>query len=169
MTVATEALPAERLDAVDPPPSAWLPLTAADVAGGGEERQPEHAWPGSLFIFLANLMAFGMGLGAVGASIGAVVSLFQGEWARAGLVAAAAVGLGLGSLVQRALGKHLSRFTRWGWYGAMGELGVASLAKVNAMVMTGDAGGALFGLVVDVLWMRYFWNRREDFGIDLEI
>ncbi|HEX6908984.1 MAG TPA: hypothetical protein VF142_01235, partial [Longimicrobium sp.] len=89
MTLA-EALPAERVDALDPPPSAWLPLTAADVAVDGEERQPEHAWPGSLFVFLANLMAFCMGLGAVGASIGAVVSLFQGEWARAGLIAAAA-------------------------------------------------------------------------------
>lgn len=164
-----EAPSTAPLQALEPPLATWLPLTAADVAVDREERQPEHAWPGSLFIFLANLMAFGMGLGAVGASIGAVVSLFQGEWVRAGLVAAAAVGLGLGSFVQRTLGKHLSGFTRWGWYGAMGELGVAALAKVNAMVMTGDLGGPLFGLVIDVLWMRYFWNRREDFGIDLDV
>jgi len=125
------------LPALEPAPGAWLPLTAADVAAQAEERQPEHDWPGSLFIFLTNLVSFGMGVGAVVAFGVLVESAFGGSWARAGLAASASCGLALGCILQRTLAQHVSRFTRWGWYGAMGELAVVALAKANTMVTTG--------------------------------
>lgn len=164
-----EAATAEPHPSLEPPLGRWLPLTAADVGDARERYTTEHAWPGSLFVFLARLLSLGMGAGAVVAVVGTVIGFIMGDWGPALLAAAAAVALGTGCVVQHSLGSHVSRFTRWGWYGAMGELAVAALAQVNVMATTGDVGGPLFGLVIDVLWMRYFWNRRADFDIDLGI
>lgn len=171
----TEATPGQQADALerqlpDPPPAAWLPLTAADVAGVEGAERPEHGWPGSLFVFLANLAAFGMGLGALGSGLGIIFFLLMGDWGPAGLAALAFVGLSVGCVLQRTLANHVDHFTRWGWYGAMAELALVTFAKVDAIVTNPtNFGGPMIGIVFDLLWMRYFWSRRADFDVDLSI
>jgi hypothetical protein len=171
----TEATPAQQVDALDghpldSPPAAWLPLTAADVGSARGVERPEHGWPGSLFVFLANLAAFGMGLGALGSGLGIIFFLLMGDWGPAGLAALAFVGLSLGSVLQRTLANHVDHFTRWGWYGAMAELALVTFAKVDAIASDPtNFGGPMIGIVLDLLWMRYFWERRADFDVDLNI
>lgn len=171
----TEATPAYPLDAPaaplpDPPPSAWLPLTAGDAASLQAAERPEHGWPGSLFVFLANLAALGLGLVALGAGLGVILFLLMGDWGPAGLAALACVGLSVGCVLQRTLASNVDHFTRWGWYGAMAELALVTLAKVQAIVTEPtDFVGPMIGIVLDLLWMAYFWERRADFDVDLGI
>ena len=79
------------------------------------------------------------------------------------------LGLGLlalaGSFVQQWLAREVERFTRWGWYGAMTEVGAATAAKLWA-IATGSASGVGIMLILDVVWLRYFWRRRADFDVD---
>lgn len=170
-TITTEApavdLPGAPLDA---PASPWLPLTAGEAARGQEIAPPEHGWPASWFIFLSNLAAFGLGLGAAGLSVATVVAVVAGSWGSAGMALLAALGCALGCVVQRSLATHVTNFTRWGWYGAMAELALATLTKVSAIVENpSTVGGAGVGIIIDLLWMHYFWERRADFDIDLSL
>ena len=154
---------------MESPPSAGLALTAGDAAMGRADVAPVHGWPASLFIFLANLSAFGLGAGAAIAAVVLVSMLFGGDLEAAGLAGLAAGGLGMGSYVQRTLANHLSHFSRWGWWGAMAELAAVTLTKVAALFTDPAAAvGTGMGIVVDVLWMRYFWGRRRDFDVDLD-
>jgi hypothetical protein len=168
---ATVDQPLDALDPpLDPPPAAWLPLTAADVAGVQGAERPEHEWPGSLFVFLGNLVAFGMGLGAAGSGLLAIAFLLMGDWGPAGLAALAVVGLAVGSALQRTLANHVDHFTRWGWYGVMAELALVILAKVQTIATEPTYFmGPLIGIILDLLWMGYFWERRADFDVDLSI
>lgn len=160
-TLGQQAIP-------EPPPAARLALTAGDAMGRADAA-PGHGWPGSLFIFLANLSALGMGLGAGIAALVAVSTLFGGELEIAGLAALAAVGLGIGSFVQRTLANHLSHFSRWGWWGAMAGLTAVTLTKVAALFTDPSSiVGTGLGIAIDVLWLRYFWERRRDFDVDLD-
>jgi hypothetical protein len=160
----------EQAATLDPPPSAWLPLTAGDVARVRDTDAPEHGGPGQWFIFLGRLVAIGCAIGAVGSTVALVVALLAGEFQKAGWAALMVAGLALGSLVQSTLARHVEHFSRLGWWGAMAELSLATLSKVNVMVTKPDAFvGPLIGIVIDLLWMGYFWNRRADFGIDLDI
>lgn len=141
-----------------------LPIFASDLAPGAETRVPEHEWPANLFIFLARLTAWGLAIG----SVACLVSGLSGAMPLlAGL--GLAVALAIGSAVQLNLVKHVRGFTRWGWFGAMAELAIATLTKVGALA-TDPVGssGVVPGIVVDVAWMRYFWNRRADFDVDLD-
>ncbi|HST62800.1 MAG TPA: hypothetical protein VLK84_29105 [Longimicrobium sp.] len=155
---------------LESPPSAGLALTAGDVAMGRVDAAPEHGWPASLFIFLANLSAFGLGAGAAIAGVVLVSMLFGGDLEMAGLAGLAAVGLGIGSYVQRSLADHLSHFSRWGWWGAMAELVAVTLTKVAALVADpASVVGTGIGIAIDVMWLRYFWERRADFDIDIDL
>lgn len=165
----TEATLGQQADdvALEPAPAARLALTAGD-AMGSPDAAPAHGWPGSLFIFLANLSAFGMGIGAGIAVLVGVSMLLGGEWEFAALAAVAAVGLGIGSFVQRTLANHLSHFSRWGWWGAMAELAAVTLTKVAALFTDpSSVVGTGIGIGIDVMWLRYFWERRRDFDIDI--
>lgn len=142
-----------------------ISITMGDTADEGPERTPAHAWPGSLFIFFTNLTAVGMGLGAVGCVIGLVYTLVTWQPMEALLVSLALVGLTVGCVVQRALAKHLRHFSRWGWWGAMAELTLS--AAGNAQVLFATHSGGFVGLVINLLMMGYFWNRRADFDIDI--
>jgi hypothetical protein len=48
----------------------------------------------------------------------------------------------------------------------MVELGGAAAAKVWAMAHGNVVGGAI-GLCIDVMWMKYFWDRRDQFDVDI--
>lgn len=167
----TETTLGQQIDtpAAEPAQSAWLPLTVGDPQLAGRWVQKEHGWPGSLFIFLTNLAAIGCGIGAVVMGFVAVAILSDGEWMAAAKPVLIAAGLALGCVLQGTLARHLRGFTRWGWYGAMAELGFLALSKVNAAVTEpGAVPGAVIGIVVDLLWMRYFWNHRAQFDVDLD-
>jgi hypothetical protein len=176
---ATETTFAQPLDVpvepLNPAPSAWLPLTAGDAgdagdAGFGKEVSVlEHGRPGDWFIFLSQLTAIGMGVGAVGAMIGFVIALLGGETEYLGVLALAMVGLSIGYEVQSTLAQHVKHFSRWGWWGAMAELVVVTLSKVVALAADpGSFMGPAIGLAIDAVWLRYFWERRQDFDIDLD-
>lgn len=153
---------------LEPPPVSRLPITAGD-AHPDEHVRREHAWPVSWFIFLANLIALGLGVGAVACAGTSLVNLVQGDFGFAGTTALLAVGMALGSVVQRTLAKNVAAFSSWGWWGAMAELSIATLSKVAAVVADpGSFPGAVFGIVIDLLWMRHFWERRGDFDVDLD-
>jgi hypothetical protein len=151
--------------ALEPPPASWLPLTTGDAAVARGAEEPEHEWPGTLFVWLSKLTGFGMALAVLGAILAMVLDAgpLRGElW----LVALLAVG----AVFQYTLGRNVERFTRWGWYGAVAELSFATLAKVAAIISDpGSFIGAGFGITIDVLWLQYFWAKRHDFDIDLDL
>jgi hypothetical protein len=154
---------------LDPPASSWLPLTAADVQLPGETAAPEHGWPGSLFVLLSKLTAIGCGIGAAAAAVGCVIALLGGATEEAGLAALVVVGLGIGCMVQGTLGRRVEHFSRIAWWGAMAELVAVTAAKLNVLVADPGNIGALLGLVLDVVWIHYFWRRRADFDIDIDL
>lgn len=78
---------------------------------------------------------------------------------------AMAVGGGLWSVLQWRLAREVRHFTRWGWYGAMAEMGIAPAAKVWTLAQ-GEIVGGVVGLAFDIYVLRYFWQRRADFDID---
>ncbi|HYR06924.1 MAG TPA: hypothetical protein VEQ60_04130 [Longimicrobium sp.] len=151
ITSAVDARTAANLD-----PGIGTPLPAL-VMGERAETTRKHEWPGRLFILLSGGAALGM----------AAVALLTAVW---GLNGDANLALGAGggvmAVLQWRLTKEVSRFSRWGWYGAMVELGAATAAKVWTMAEGNLVGGAI-GLCIDVMWMRYFWKRRAQFDIDL--
>lgn len=131
------------------------------VVGEAAEVERTHEWPGSMFIILSYVAAVGLAASAVG-SVG--WGLFSGEpdlslWA---------VGAGAWSVLQWRLATAVQRFSRWGWYGAMAELGAAAAAKVWTIASTGEVVGPAIGLVIDALWIGYFWERREQFDVDAD-
>lgn len=153
---ALEAAPAPA--GLDPALRETLPPL---VVGERAAVPREHAWPANIFFVLSYLASVGLGGGAL---VCAGVGVFGGEPM---MVALAAV-LGLGSAVQWRLATGVEHFSRWGWYGAMVELGAASAAKVWTMAQGNVVGGAI-GLAIDLLWMHYFWERREQFDVDLDL
>jgi hypothetical protein len=134
--------------------------TPAFIAGDTPENVREHEWPGNLFVVLSYVVAVGLAASAVG-SVG--WSIFTGDLDVAGWAVAA----GVGSVLQWRLAGAVEHFSRWGWYGAMAELSVAAAAKVWA-IAEGN-WGAVVGLVLDLLWMSYFWERRGHFDVDAEL
>lgn len=154
---------------MDAPPTAALaddavhaPLPGLTVGDAGEAAPPRHDWQGKLFVVCSHATAGALGLGVI--IFGALALRYGLEprhWVR--LVAA-----GVWGVLQWRLGVAVSRFSKWGWYGAMAELGAAALGKLSVAVMAPYmAGSALVVLAINGAWMRYFWKRRADFDIDL--
>lgn len=163
----TETTLGQELDpSLDPVASSTLPITAGDVAGVRETAEAEHDWPASLFILLTRLSVFGLAIGALVMCWLALADDSMPAWRGLGIAALMAAGV----VLQSTLARNVERFTRWGWYGAMGELAFVTLAKVNLLLRDplGEGIGAAFGIVIDVLWISYFWERRADFGVDLD-
>jgi hypothetical protein len=143
-----------------------LALTAGEAQGLRGDTPPHHEWPATVFIFLTRLSAWGLACGAVLYLAVAFASNGPDAWRRL----AKAGGFAAGFLFQRTLAKNVQRFTHWGWYGAMAELAFVTLAKVNVLWGNPFAGGvtAVVGIAIDLLWMRHFWRRRGDFGVDID-
>ena len=145
-----------RITGLDPVERPLPSLVMADAAATGANR---HAWPGTLFYGASYLMAAGL---AVVSVLGVVSAVTQGWEARFyALPAIAAVW----SAAQWRLAREVRRFTRWGWYGAVAEMGASILANVWGMAQ-GEVGGGLCGAVLSTLLLRYFWKRRAQFDID---
>ncbi len=176
-TTTTEAIRGQQADgamdraALDPTPSAaGLVLTTGDATPGRAEVAPEHDWPASLFIFLANLSAYGLGMGAAFFATALVLTLLGTETFPPWFAALGIVGMGLGSYVQRTLADHVSHFSRWGWWGAMVQLAAVLLTQVAALVTDPSSiVGTGIGIVIILLWLQYFWAQRRDFDIDLDL
>ncbi len=134
---------------------------AATVVGETPETAREHEWPGNLFVILSYVAAVGLGASAVGSVGWTFISgnLDVADWAVVG---------GIWAVLQWRLAGEVEHFSRWGWYGAMAELTGAAAVKVWAMV-EGNWIGAAVGLILDLLWMSYFWERREQFDIDADL
>jgi hypothetical protein len=162
-TIPTEAHPPPQLSPALLPRADALPITEGDAGGVREERAPEHDWPATLFILLANVTALGMVVGAV-AIVG--IGVWKPDFMTPKWIGIAALLLA-GSVLQRRLATNVQHFARWGWYGAMAELAFVTLAKVNVLLTDADGGTALVGIVIDLLWMRYFWRHRADFDVEL--
>jgi len=138
------------------------PLPAL-VMGDGAMRVPRrHEWPGRLFITLSYLTAAAMALGVV--TFGAFAleyGLEPRHWLRV-------AGVGVWGVLQWRLAGEVRRFSRWGWYGAMTELGAAVAANLGLAMFVPIIGGrGLVMLALNVACMRYFWRRRADFDVDL--
>lgn len=147
------------------------PRTAsrADALPGlvmGDAARPasrEHGVPGKLFI------AFGYGTAAVSAVTAIVLALaiaasvdLPGSFWRQVLTAAA------WAVLQWRVASEVRRFSRWGWYGAMGELGIASVTKIVSIFLVPQAAFVFLFLVgINAGLMRYFWKRRAQFDVDL--
>lgn len=128
------------------------------VVGDAPAVERKHEWPGSLFVMLSYVAAVGLAGSAVGSAGWAA---FTGQPGPAGW----AVVAGAGAVLQWRLARAVESFSRWGWFGAMAELGAAAAAKVWAL-FTGGVAGAAVGLVIDALWIGYFWDRRRQFDVD---
>ena len=138
------------------------PLPGMTMGDAGVSVTRRHEWPGRLFIAISFATAGALGLGVpILAAFIVSGGLEPRLWVRLGAMAVWAV-------LQWRLSREVSRFSRWGWFGAMAELGAASLAKVAmAVVAPFTAPSALVMLAINGAWMRYFWRRRAQFDVDL--
>jgi hypothetical protein len=157
MQIHTAAEAPPTVAGLDPDLRGSLP---AVVVGDRAEVKREHEWPGSLFFVLSYIAAVGLGAGALGC---VAFGAFTGQMGMVGT----GVALGVGAAVQGRLAKEVEHFSRWGWYGAMVELAAAAVAKLWGMANGNVVGGAI-GLAIDLAWMRYFWENRGQFDIDLD-
>jgi hypothetical protein len=164
---ATEA----RLDAADLDPAireTLLPVVAGEapavVVDQAEEKAWDNDWPVGVFVFLAYVLAAGLGLGACVSAVGAAFGLGLPPLEMLGQ----AVVLGAGAAFQWRLAGAVEHSSRWGWYGAMAELATAAAANVW-LIADGNVAWGVIGLVIDLLWMRTFWNCREQFDVDVDL
>lgn len=139
------------------------PLSGMVVGDAAPVAPRLHDWPGTLFIGFGWLMTVG--------SLGGACVLFlvaaSGGVAFADVWRRAVPGVVLGSLQWRLV-TEVRRFSRWGWYGAMAELGAAAAMKVlYGAIMPGLSLVFLALLAIDAGLMRYFWKRRAQFDVDL--
>jgi hypothetical protein len=129
------------------------------MVGEAPEVQRTHEWPGAVFIILSYVTSVALGGSAVG-------SAGWAAWTGNAGLAGWALLAGAGSVLQWRLAKAVEKSSRWGWYGAIAELGAAAATKVWAAFATGDVVGPAIGLVIDALWIGYFWERRGQFEVD---
>lgn len=138
------------------------PLPGMTVGDAAVTAPRRHEWPGSLFVTLSHATAGALGLGVlIFGAFALRYGLEPRHWVRV-------AGAGVWAVLQWRLGVAVSRFSRWGWYGAMAELGGAALAKLAlAVVAPFTVPGALVIVAINGAWMRYFWKRRDQFDVDL--
>jgi hypothetical protein len=135
------------------------PLPSMMMADASTAVRKSHGWPGTLFYGFSYFVAVALGGAALMTGIGVLTDPSPRYLAMT-------VGGGLWSVLQWRLAREVRHFSRWGWYGAMAEMGIASAAKVWALAQ-GEIVGGVVGLAFDIYVLRYFWKRRADFDIDL--
>lgn len=145
--------------AVQPAPAPLAGVLMGDTALAARRV---HDLPGRFFIGFTFLMAVVSALRAVTMGIALTVGPgMPGELWRY------AIASGVWPVLQWRLAGEVRRFSRWGWYGAMAELAAAAALKVFwVMVVPELAPWFLALLAIEAGLLRYFWNRRADFGID---
>jgi hypothetical protein len=141
--------------------SSHAPLPGMTVGDTAVSDRRDHEWPAGLFILLSYVTAGGMAIGAV--TFGAFGVRYGLEPRRMRVA-----GVGVWCVLQWRLAREVKRFSRWGWYGAMAELAGAAFVKLGvAATYLFTLPSALVVLAVNGAWMRYFWNRRADYDVDL--
>jgi hypothetical protein len=140
------------------------PLPGLVMGDAAVQAPRRHGWLGRLFVGMGYTTAAAAGFGVLSLALylatRAPESVYV-PWQRM-LIA------GGFSVLQWRLAGAVRRFSRWGWYGAMAELGAASAAKLGLALFAPFAiPWTLPMLALNVAWMRYFWKRRADFDIDL--
>lgn len=140
------------------------PLPALVVGDAAVQTPRRHGWPGRLFVGMGYVTALGLGCTVV--ALGFLVGDSGGElWGKVWQRLLLAGGLGV---LQWQLAGQVRRFSRWGWYGAMVELGAATLGKLGLALYAPFAiPWTLPMMAANLAWMRYFWKRRADFDVDL--
>lgn len=155
---------------LDPPAAAIpaadafrAPLPALVMGEGAALAPRRHDWPGRLFLRVGYAIAALCPVGVI--VLGCFAAFGMETFAEVWKPMAA---MAVGGVLEWRLCRAVSRFSRWGWIGAMAGLGGSALLKVG-MVLTGagDVSSALTVLAINGAWMRYFWRRRADFDIDL--
>lgn len=66
--------------------------------------------------------------------------------------------------------RGLDRWEAGSWWATVATLAfgmTATLASAVGGGGVGEIGGEVVSLLLNSVWLRYFWTRREDFGIDL--
>jgi hypothetical protein len=139
------------------------PLAGLLVGDTALAAPRSHGMPGELFIGFAYLMAVMSVLRAVvlviAVSNGPGVPV--GMW-KQGLAAC------VWAVLHWRLAGAVRRFSRWGWYGAMAELGgAAAMQIVVAAIVPTVAPWVLVLLAIEAGLLRYFWKRRAHFDVDL--
>ncbi|HEU4884307.1 MAG TPA: hypothetical protein VFT45_18775 [Longimicrobium sp.] len=143
-----------------PAPEALAGLLVGDTALAAPRS---HGMPGELFIGSIYLMAVMSALRA----LVLVIALGNGPGVPAG-VWKQGLAACVWAVLQWRLAGEVRRFSRWGWYGAMAELGAAAVMQVVvAVIVPTVAPWLLVLLVIEAGLLRYFWKRRAHFDVDL--
>jgi hypothetical protein len=135
-------------------------LTAGEADATRTYAPPTHGWPARLYIFLGSVGSVFTGFAAFAAAAGWFDTAPYGGRVKV------AVGLALSAVVQRLVARAVRRFSRWGWYAAMLSLAASVVTGVPLELDVGKWVASGIFIVLELLWMRYFWRRRADFGID---
>jgi hypothetical protein len=145
--------------AVHPAPEPLAGLLVGDTAIAAPRA---HGLPGRFFIGFTCLMSFVSALRA----LVLVIAIGNGPgvpvwmW-KQGLAAC------VWAVLQWRLAGEVRRFSRWGWYGAMAELTLAALTQLFWVFLLRELAFLFVALLIaDMFFLRYFWKRRVDFGID---
>lgn len=142
-----------------PPSQVPEPLPAMVMGDPVASATPRHGLPGMLFIAFSYMMAVSSGLAFIAATY---IAASDGVLADVGQ----ALVTGPWAVLQWRLAGEVRRFSRWGWYGAMVELGFAMATQLFlAFVLREVALFFLALLIVDAVLLRYFWTRRAQFDI----
>lgn len=139
-----------------------VPLAGLVMGDRAVSAPRRHGLRGQLFIAGSYVMAASSAFASVAFAFSATSGMGAGlaVWRQA-LVAC------LWAVLQWRVAGEVRRFSRWGWYGAMAELGIAAATKaVWVFVFPEPAFVFLALLAIDAAWLRYFWNRRAQFDID---
>lgn len=145
---------------VHPAPEPLAGLLVGDAAVAAPRS---HGILGELFIGGTYLMALVSTLRAVVLVIAVSdgPALAVGMW-KQGLAAC------VWAVLQWRLAGIVRRFSRWGWYGAVAELGGAAAMQVVVSVLYPViAPWLLVPLAMEAVLLRYFWKRRADFDVEL--
>lgn len=142
-----------------PPSQVPEPLPSMVMGDAAAPVTPRHGFPGTLFIAFSYMMAVSSG---VAFTVSTYIAASYGVLADAGQ----ALFTGVWAVLQWRLAGEVRRFSRWGWYGAMVELGFAVATQLFlAFVLREVALFFVALLIVDAVLLRYFWTRRAQFDV----
>lgn len=156
MTEISPALPAHA------EPTRHEPLAGLVMGDAAVAAPRRHGLPGQLFIASSYVMSVSSAFGVVAFAFLATVDADAGfaPWTRALATCVWAV-------LQWRVADEVRRFSRWGWYGAMAELGIAAASKVVWVFLLPEQAFAFLVLLgIEAGLLRYFWNRRAQFDVD---
>jgi hypothetical protein len=156
------------------------PLEPAGVTAAytpvGEDLEPKHTGRGRWYMRLNRI-------GGVLSLIGAVSWALKATPSGAGGDLRTSVTMAVSGIALLYIAREVRRFTRAGWWGAMvhNAVGIAGLVFVIPRLVFTDAStpdmppglhtglvmmalsATLAWLIPSIVWLRYFWRRREDF------